>query len=761
MRPARWLILAAILFLVIAVASTYLGSVARSKSASVPPPKPLPAGLDASSERWEISNTSNNRKVFTIRARNFKQVKDSSHTELEDVELELYNKENDKFDRVNCGTADFDSNIKVLYSEGECSIAMAVPTDDSPAPHLLSIKSSGLRFEKDTGKASTERLARFSFDQGDGQAVGADYDPNTRRLHLRSQVQLHWRGKNPDTKPMFIEAGEAIYNENEAKVYLMPWSRLTRENLKVEAGMSFVTLENKEIRLVECQEGHGVQQDPDRTVEFDADQLAINLGDHTQVSRIIGDRNGRLVSTTRTARTTVTSDHLDLDFDVTPKESILSRAVAQGHGVVESQPIAPPGGQPAETRILRSESIQLKMRLGGQEIDNVETAGAATVEFLPNRPGQPHRFLNGDRVWITYGADNQIQSFRTVNASTRTENDSKPGPKPGQAASPVLTWSKNLVAQFDPKTSQLSRLDQSTDFRYEEGTRKARAEHAVLEQTRNVITLTGGARVWDPTGSTAADKIVMDRTSGDFTAEGNVASSRAPDQTGSSSNMLAQDEPLQAKANKMTSTNDNLLVLYEGNAVVWQGANRIQADHVAIDRDNGFLRAHGNVISQFVDKAKNNQADANKNGKKPTPSPGASVFTLVRAPDLEYNDETRVAHYSGGAVLTRPGMTVKGREITAFFKDSDSDSSLDHAFAEGNVTIAHTAAGRSRIGTSEHAEYYAGDGKVILEKGQPQLIDSLKGNTRGQQLIWFANNDRLLVNGVDSQPAVSNLRTKK
>ena len=38
--------------------------------------------------------------------------------------------------------------------------------------------------ESKTGKAYTDRLATFQFDRGDGQAVGADYDPNTRELNL-------------------------------------------------------------------------------------------------------------------------------------------------------------------------------------------------------------------------------------------------------------------------------------------------------------------------------------------------------------------------------------------------------------------------------------------------------------------------------------------------------------------------------------------------------------------------------------------------
>jgi hypothetical protein len=65
------------------------------------------------------------------------------------------------------------------------------------------------------------------------------------------------------------------------------------------------------------------------------------------------------------------------------------------------------------------------------------------------------------------------------------------------------------------------------------------------------------------------------------------------------------------------------------------------------------------------------------------------------------------------------------------------------------------------VGTSEHAEYYADEGKVILQEGEPLLVDSLRGQTRGKQLTWWANDDRLLINGEDkSSPARTTIRKK-
>ena len=42
------------------------------------------------------------------------------------------------------------------------------------------------------------------------------------------------------------------------------------------------------------------------------------------------------------------------------------------------------------------------------------------------------------------------------------------------------------------------------------------------------------------------------------------------------------------------------------------------------------------------------------------------------------------------------------------------------------------------------------------------MVDSVKGQTRGKQLTWFSNDDRLIVDGVDSaKPAKSIIRKKK
>jgi lipopolysaccharide export system protein LptA len=456
------------------------------------------------------------------------------------------------------------------------------------------------------------------------------------------------------------------------------------------------------------------------------------------------------VNTSEGSVTTMNADHVDLEFAETNGESILTHVWAKGNGVAESKPLPVGDKPPAETRVLRSGILDMKMRPSGKEIESVEVPQPGTLEFIPQRPADRHRTLNGTQMWIAYGPDNRIQSFRTVDAVTQTDPNSE---EKARKREPSKTSSKNMTAQFDPKTGQMSKIEQWEGFIYQEGDRNARASRATLEQEQNLITLDTGARMWDATGSTVADKIHLDQKSGNFEAEGHVTSSRMPDQKKPSSDLLAGDQPLQAVAEKMQSTNHNRTVHYQGNVVLWQGANRIKGDKVDIDREQHKLSADGKVVTQFIDEQKDDKGQP-KQGVAP-------IFTVVNAEKLVYTDLDRLAHYSGNAVLARPGLDVKGQEIKAYLAEKGADNRLERAFSEHNVTIVQKTPQRTRVGTGEHAEYYTDDNKIILKGAPAQLNDTLRGNTRGAQLTYYSDDDRLLVDGAATAPAATRVHGKK
>jgi len=792
MRGTRWLLLIAIVAILAAITVTYRTQKRSLAGKSPPKPAQLPLSLLGTRDDFHWTRRDGGRDLAEIHASQLKQEKDSNQVHLEQVALKIFNKAGDEYNLVKCAKAEFNEVSSRLYSDGDVEITLRVPLQGQPTRPLVNIKSSKVTFEVKTGKASTDQAATFTFENGTGKSVGAWYDPTLRELHLVHDVEINRKGPGPHTAPMKIEGGEVTYKEAASVVWVTNGARLTRENTVVNADSAVVQLEDDAIRQVDAVKAHGVDEYPKRKLEYSADELRVTYSDVGQVDRVSGRNNARLVSISEGSETTMTSDAVQLDFVPSQTQSVLQKAVGNGHAAIESKPVAASGGKLAETRVVRSQVIEVLMRPGGREIETVETKAPGQLDFLPNDAAQRQRRLNADHMIMKYGPANQLESFRALNVQTETQpNKDEHAKKLGASK----THSKNMSAEFDPKTGQMQHMEQWDDFAYEQGDRNARADRAIMDADHNVMTLEKSARVTDATGATSADHIRMDQKTGDFAAEGHVSSSRQPDKKGAPSGMLAGDQPVEAMADRMNAANHNHSIKYEGHVVMWQGGDRITADRVDIDRDKRSLQAAGGVVTQFMERAKDDEtarsrADGERGrggegekdrrgdaGENPIPNRAkpAPIFVVVKAATLAYTEQDRLAHYGGGVLLNRPGLQVKADDLRAFLAESKDDktkaagpdqdtsgddSRIEKAYADGHVEIVQTATDRTRTGTGEHAEYYTADERIILRGGQPQMVDSKKGYTRGAELTYFVNDDRLLVTGSPKQRATSRLRRK-
>lgn len=776
---------------------------------------------------YRKSDPITHQPIVRAEARAYQRIKEPSTSLVDGLKLRLYNKLGTFYTFVECEKAVFDEASGVMTTDGAVSIIMKVPVGTEPddkeaTARLTRVQGTAARYETKTGRATSDNPAKFQFADGNGEGVGVDYDPTKRELRVKSQVSLNWVGQNTPDKVMHVESGELLYKEAEQQVLLSPWARMKRDTVTLEAGITLVTLVDGHLRQINAESGRGTEIQDEREIDFSADKLTSFFNDDGAMTSIVGEGHSRIVASDPTAHTTVTSNRGSLHFLVETKvingkevnNSVLQNVEADGAALVESVPIARPNVEQAETRILRSEHLHMDMRPGGQEIHEIRTDTAAQLEFKPNRPSQSHRVLDAARMVITYGDDNSIDTVHAWKVTTHTDRPPKPvqaGAKPApkkddKPPAPALTWSDELVARFKPGTGQVAAIDQLGGFRYQEGDRKARSARAHLDQTENLITLTDAARVWDATGSTSADVIFMNQQSGDMDATGHVSATRQPDQSVSSGSSLLDDaKPMQARADKMLVRDSNLKISYEGHAVVWQGGNRTAANTIVIDRDEETFKATGSVVSELLDEKKSTDnspaqakpADGSKapvlktassitassktsgskasgdakttdgkpaDGNAPAGDSGGSVFTVVRAREMLYEDSTKLAHYTGGVKMTRDRMTVASRELKAYFKENkdrqNGESSLDHAFADGAVVVNEVAVDRTRTGTAEHVEYYTDDDRLVLNGGVPKFIDSLRGTTSGHQLVYYSDDDRLLVDGDTKAPAVTHMKKK-
>jgi lipopolysaccharide export system protein LptA len=350
-----------------------------------------------------------------------------------------------------------------------------------------------------------------------------------------------------------------------------------------------------------------------------------------------------------------------------------------------------------------------------------------------------------------YGAANALEKVRAVQAVTRTITPPKPGSK-DKKPTVGITRSQDLEAHFDPKTGQMIDLEQWQNFQYEEGTRRAVAEKATLDNLREIITLKEKARIWDETGSTAAREIVMEQATGDMIALGDVNSTRLPEKKQSSTGMLDSGEAVQAKAGRMSVTENSQKIVYQNSAVLWQGARRIEGSTILIDRAAQTLEARGSVMTQLPEQAPK------------------TTFTVVRSDSMNYSDKTKQAFYQGGVqgltALERPGLNVKSKTLRAWMvnvpkKGGGEETQLDKMMCEGSVRLNGSRDGRKQDGSSETAEYYPNEERLELFGGAPMVNDSKRGITRGNQITWLAREDRLIVDNAGSGPAVSRIKDNK
>ena len=268
------------------------------------------------------------------------------------------------------------------------------------------------------------------------------------------------------------------------------------------------------------------------------------------------------------------------------------------------------------------------MKPDGKQVQEISTPVQAQLEFKPNRPDQSHRVLDTSHLRIVYGDHSYIDTFTGWNVSTRTDKPPVNKRRPLRPIPGAMKWSPSSfrIQAILPLSTRKG------NFRYQEGTRKASSKQAHLDQKQNLITLTDHAKVQDDTGSATGDLIVMNQANGDMDATGHVLSPHAPDKNEKpGTSMLDPAQTMQAKADKMQTRENNTQVVYQGHVVMWQGANRILADKIDINRDEQSLHAAGNVVSELVRQQINQWRPGLQEGSRRGQRQDAAAYPNVRS----------------------------------------------------------------------------------------------------------------------------------
>ncbi len=757
MKNLRLGLLFAVALILTAVTWDYFDTQRASLSVRLADPQEIPSHLESQATRWTWSQSSGNRRGVEGSAARFRQTKDTGVFELEEVELRIFRENEKEFDLVETPRALFYSKEGRLYSEEPVVLTLGLATspNQNPAKQATKIRGTGVTFDSKLGTCSTERYTEYEFEAGSGHSVGAFYDSINRFLHMKSDVYLERFPAKPDGPLVKVRAAELLYHEREERVELKGGVSLDRGTQRMESADALVFLVDGSVQRIEANQAVGTDQQPGRTVVFRSQWFETVYGYDQMLERVSGANPAEITSSTAASATTVNGDRIDLHYvpESQSEQSRLQEMYARGQARIESRPQTGAQDAPTDIRRVRADVIHLVMHENGDDIERVETLAPGDLEIQPQDSSRPRRLLKADRITAHYAPRNRMETLR-ANGHVAVESQPPAGAKAPKDQAPVRTWSEELEARFEPNSGELQTLKQWTSFRFERGPRHGQSREAQSVPQENRLELTGAARVWDVESNVTAHKIVLNEESGDLTAEGEVATryhqppSTPQQQTGG---LFAESQPVFATAGRMTSLQRQGKVEYRGRARLWQGEDRVEADAITIERQAKNLSAEGNVVSYLQAGQESEKGGARQKDQ--------ASRMLIAAQSMRYDDASRRAVYHRDVTLKRALLTIRSEELEGWFaaQDSANGQRLEKGVARGQVRITqkNPAASGVRQGFGQTAVYEPPAELVRLNGAPARVIDEAGNETRGPQLTYRLNDDRLLVQGSDDDRAYS------
>ena len=762
MKKLRVLLLLGVTTLLGAVVWDYLDSQPAEEEIQAEQPKVIPSDVNSQATRWAWSQSSGDRRKVEVVADSFRQAKETFLFDLGGVELKIFHEDGAKFDYVVTKAAQFDTRSETLFSEGEVRLSLGIPADD-PDPwsgEHTKIRSSGVTFETKTGIATTDRYTEYEFDGGVARSVGVLYDSPHRYVRMESQVYVERFPGGPHRPVLKIRSNELHYYEKGQRVHLVGEVSLERGSQQMQSTEAIVFMERGDIRRINASAAQGVERQSRRTIGFRAQRVDVFYSPLQTIERVTGAGDAEVNSSAETSRITASGERIELRYVTLAdrNESVLRDAHIRDQAVVESIP-REPGGSGADIRRVRSAWIKLSMDEDGRDIQVLRTLAPGALDLVPTDPSRRRRTLQSRRITAHYAPNNRL---RELNAQGDVQVKSYPPTLPQPAGKPraiLKTWSEALAAEFDPLSGEMHRMRQWSGFRFDQGGRRGRAENAEFNWQANEIELRQEARVRESTGSVSADHILLDENTGDFRAFGAVSSTHqesGADGGGGArtGGPFSSEGPVHATADRMLSNRTTGLLDYRGNARLWQGHNRIEADHIEIHRHSQTLFASGKAVS-FL------QPSEGQRDKPPQQSGAGAPPVRVSADSIFYKEDGRRVVYRGGVELQRSRLTVLSDELEAFLEPDESAESagnrLKKAIARGQVRIFEPsdAATPGRHASGVEADYDPGAGKVVLSGNPARLMSDSGRQTSGTELTYQVNDDRLLVLGSDADRSYS------
>jgi lipopolysaccharide export system protein LptA len=777
--------------------AVYLQHAWKAQAEKKKAPPPAPSGVERLSSGLTFSKVDGNRTIFTVDASKSTDFKDKGASLLEDVKITIFGKIGERHDIIHTQSCQYGQESGFIVCSGDVKIdlqtaadAERVANDPQGAPaQIVQVETRGVTFDRGSGKAKTAEPVAFSFPNGSGTAVGAEYKSEEGLLRLLHDVQMNLsqvpekdekkKGKPLLAREVHVGGANLTFSRDNRKLHLAGPAQAESSSARLTAGELTLDLD-KEFHAMKLSAASSADQNrPQLTSHGSGGDMAITgdvltadfapAGWITKVDAS-GNAGGSRQGPQENDEFSAKSGTLELWPRVgQPKELNL-------RGDVTLSAVAARNG---EKRKLQTASLKMDFS-GGKEGEpskpkRAETLSEGTIEWTdPASQGGPasETKVRADRLAMDFGPQGkarQLQAFGNVHAERGLEG------RPPQTAT-----AKSGVAQM-LSTGGWSQMDLQGDVKLKEADHSGQADHATFVRAAQTAVLTGRAVARDATTETRAARIIFAQDTGDIRAEGGV---RSTDFSAKASAVQLAPAPANISSDTLQANSKTGRALYTGYARLWQGDSVLQADSIELLRETRVLHANGNVRAVFPEVT----APVATPAPQPSltaqaPAPAAAKKTTlwhVTAGALTYWDMESRAHLEKNVVVESVEQTMHGAALELYFtrgvqsavtasNDSHATTPNSPANTVGGAQQISRAVGTGgviveegqRKATAEQGVYTAADGKFVMSGGTPTLYDASQGTTVGRQLTFFLAGDTIIVDSENGSRTVTKHRVEK
>jgi lipopolysaccharide export system protein LptA len=755
-------------------------------------PSRLGIEIQQTTQGFVLSKTAEGRKLFTLHAARAISFKTGGRVQLRDVEIDIYNRQNDQADSISGKDFEYDKDNQIVIAQGEAHILLHAPPPSHPEPgtngesQIIHVTTHGLVFNQETGVATCSGEVDFQYSKSTGKSLGAEYYSKTGQLILQSQVVLTTEMQN---RSAVVHATHAVYDRQSAQVHLMQPRYLSSGATGDQHGSSgaatvFLRPDGSAERMdaqgaveIGSADGTGVRSSsmrvdlddnnqPQRAHFFGGVQLTQNQptqqtvgsgrdavvdfdgNGHAKLVTLDGQVNfqQQIVADKVELHRTLTASHLVLHLKPAPakrksgkaQSGELQQAEASGGAVFTSQNTV--AGHPAQATSLAAQNMKATFA-PGNEMQHLDGVGQTRMRMVA--PNGDIDTSTGDVLAIDFvtGTPNSTAAVHRGSSATNAQSIR------------TAVQSENVVLQQIP-----AKKTGGTDVRGGTETSTATAERAVYDGATDTLTLTGTPVFRDDNLEMTADRFAVERAAGNMLATGSVQTTVRSSSATGPGGLLSGNQPTHVIARQAQVLHDSQKAIFTGQARLWQGGNSVEAPVIELSQKMQTLTAYGkDACSQCVhttflgQAARGPSAEPTQPGKPKAAkagsvaagdaSRGPSTFRVL-SQRLLYSDAERKATFSERVEAISSSGNVFADQAEVFLTPASP-----HSQAKPGAALAETEkkeSPHSNNSPQSSVERIVATGHVVVE--QPGRHGT------GTRLVYTASDGRFVLTGDGAHP---------